>query len=51
MSLDFEKSAAKGNEMLNMLAEDLKVPRDKAGRILRAVLYAMRSRIKSELNC
>ena len=45
MSLDFEKYAAKGNEMLNMLAEDLKIPRGKAGRILRAVLYAIRSRI------
>ncbi len=45
MSLDFEKYAAKGNEMVNMLAEDLKVPRDKAGRILRAVLHAMRNRL------
>lgn len=42
MSLDFEKYAAKGNELLNMLAEDLKVPRDKAGRILRSVLHALR---------
>jgi uncharacterized protein (DUF2267 family) len=45
MSLDFDKYAAKGNEMVNMLAEDLKVPRDKAARILRAVLYAIRNRI------
>lgn len=45
MSLDFDKYAAKGNEVVNMLAEDLKIPRDRAGRILRAVLYAIRSRI------
>jgi uncharacterized protein (DUF2267 family) len=45
MSLDFEKYAAKGNEMVNMVAEDLKVPGDKAGRILRAVLHAMRNRL------
>jgi uncharacterized protein (DUF2267 family) len=45
MSLDFDKYAAKGNEVLNMLAEDLTVPRDKAGRILRAVLFAIRNHI------
>jgi uncharacterized protein (DUF2267 family) len=45
MSLDFDKYAAKGNEILDMVAEDLKVSRDKAGRILRAILYAIRSRI------
>lgn len=45
MSLDFEKYAAKGNEMVNMLAGDLQVPRDKAGRILRAVLHAIRNRL------
>jgi uncharacterized protein (DUF2267 family) len=45
MSLDFEKYAAKGNELVNMLAEDLQVPRDKAGRILRSVLHALRRHI------
>lgn len=45
MSLDFDKYAAKGNEVVNMLADELKVPRDKAGRILRAVLHALRDRI------
>jgi uncharacterized protein (DUF2267 family) len=45
MSLDFEKYAATGNEIINMLAEDLKVPRDKASDILRAVLHAMRNRL------
>jgi len=48
MALDFDKYAVEGNEMLNMLAEDLKVPGDKAGRILRAVLYAIRDRINLE---
>jgi uncharacterized protein (DUF2267 family) len=42
MSLDFEKYAAKGNELVNLLATDLGVPRDKAGRILRSVLHALR---------
>lgn len=45
MSLDFEKYAAEGNEIVNMVAEDLKAPKDKAGRILRAVLHAMRNRL------
>ena len=45
MSLDFEKYAAKGNELLNVLAEDLNVPRDKAGRILRSVLHVLRNHI------
>jgi uncharacterized protein (DUF2267 family) len=45
MSLDFEKYAAKGNAIVNMVAEDLKAPKDKAGRILRAVLHAMRNRL------
>jgi len=45
MSLDFEKYAAKGNEIVNRLAEDMKVPKDKAGRILRAVLHALRNRL------
>jgi uncharacterized protein (DUF2267 family) len=45
MSLNFEKYAAKGNELVNMLAGDLQVPRDKAGRILRAVLHGLRNRL------
>jgi uncharacterized protein (DUF2267 family) len=45
MSLDFNKYAAKGNEVVNMLSEDLKVPRDMAGRILRAVLHAVRNHL------
>src|SRR4051794_18155611 len=48
MSLDFEKYAAKGNELVNLLSEDLQVPRDMAGRILRAVLHALRNRVSIE---
>jgi uncharacterized protein (DUF2267 family) len=43
--IDFDSYATKGLELLNTLADDMKIPRDKAGRILRAVLYAIRSRI------
>jgi uncharacterized protein (DUF2267 family) len=48
MSLDFEKYAAKGNEFVHFVAEELKIPRDKAGRIIRAVLHALRNRISHE---
>jgi uncharacterized protein (DUF2267 family) len=48
MSLDFEKYVAKGNEFLKLVAEDLQVPRDKAGRIIRAVLHALRNRLTHE---
>jgi len=36
MSLDFEKYAAKGNEFVNLVTEDLELSWDKAGRIIRA---------------
>jgi len=48
MSPDFEKFAAKGNEFIKLVADDLEVPRDKAGRIVRAVLHALRNRISHE---
>jgi uncharacterized protein (DUF2267 family) len=48
MSLDFEKYAQKGNEFVHLVADDLKVPRDKAGRIIRAVLHALRNRLTLE---
>ena len=35
MSLDFEKYAVKGNEFVRLVVEELEVPRDKAGRIIR----------------
>ena len=43
--IDFDSYATKGLEVLNVLADDMKIPKDKAGRILRAVLHAIRSRI------
>lgn len=45
MSLNFDKHAAMGNEIVNALAEDMKVSNEKAGRLLRGVLYALRGRI------
>lgn len=48
MSLDFEKYAAKGNEFVRLVAENLLVPRDKAGRIIRAVFHALRNRLSPE---
>src|SRR5665647_338000 len=48
MSLDFEKYAAKGNEFVRLVAEELEVPRDKAGRIIRAVFHALRNRLSHE---
>ncbi|HWC51962.1 MAG TPA: DUF2267 domain-containing protein [Chitinophagaceae bacterium] len=45
MSLDFEKYAAKGNELVNMLAKDLQIHPDNAGRILRSVLHALRKHL------
>lgn len=48
MSLDFEKYAAKGNEFVKLVSEDLEVPRDKAGRIIRALLHALRNRLSHE---
>ena len=48
MSLDFEKYVAKGNEFVHLVADDLQIPRDKAGRIIRAVLHALRNRLSHE---
>ncbi len=48
MSLNFEKYAQKGNEFVHLVEEDLKVSRDKAGRIIRAVLQALRKRLSLE---
>lgn len=45
MSLDFLQYAAKGNAFINEVAEELKVPRDQAGRIIRSVLHALRNRL------
>ena len=48
MSLDFEKYAVKGNEFVRLIVEELEVPRDKAGRIIRAVFHALRNRLSHE---
>lgn len=50
MTPNFEKYAAKGNEFLNKLAVRLGnvENRDRAGRVLRAVLRALRNRLSME---
>ncbi len=50
MALNFEKYAAKGNEFLNKLAVRLGdvENRDRAGRVLKSVLRALRNRISIE---
>jgi uncharacterized protein (DUF2267 family) len=48
MTLDFDKYAAKGNQFVNLVAEDLEINREKAGRIIRAVLHALRNRLTPE---
>ncbi len=48
MSFNFEKYASKGNEFVNSIAEDLNVPKEKSGRIIRAVFHALRNRISHE---
>lgn len=48
MVIDFEKYAVKGNEFIRFVALELEVPRDKAGRIVRAVLHALRDRLTYE---
>lgn len=48
MAMNFDKYASKGNEMVGMLADDLQVPRDKAARILKAVLHGMRNQLSTD---
>jgi uncharacterized protein (DUF2267 family) len=48
MALDFEKYAAKGNEFVRLVADELPVSRDKAGRIIRAVFHTLRDRLSHE---
>lgn len=45
MITEFNKYAAKGNEVLNLISEDLHIPQKKAWRILRAVLHAIRNHL------
>ncbi|WP_457621579.1 DUF2267 domain-containing protein [Persephonella sp.] len=48
--MNFEKYVANGNLFLKELAEELGVPgdKDRAGRVLRAVLHALRRRLTPE---
>lgn len=50
MALDFNKFAAKGNEFMNILASELGFAENhpKAGRILKAVLHALRNHMTVE---
>jgi uncharacterized protein (DUF2267 family) len=48
MVIDFEKYALKGNEFIRFVSLELEVPRDKAARIIRAVLHALRDRLPYE---
>lgn len=48
MILDFDKYAGTGNKVVRMLAEDLQTSREKAGRILTAVLHSLRRRLTVE---
>jgi uncharacterized protein (DUF2267 family) len=52
MSLNFDKIAIKGNEFLKDLAKDLSYPEDtnKAGRVLKAILHALRNQLTVEEN-
>ena len=47
MSLDFEKKG-EGNEFVRLVAEELEVPVDKSGRIIRAVFHALPNRLSHE---
>lgn len=52
MTLDFEKYAQDGNRFINELAKELNWPddRDRAARVLRAVLYAIRDMLPAAEN-
>jgi uncharacterized protein (DUF2267 family) len=43
--MDFAKYASKGNEIINKISSQATIPENKAGRILRASLHALRNRI------
>ena len=48
MSTHLDKYAAKGNEFINLVAQELEIPRDMAERVIRAVLHALRNRLSHE---
>lgn len=45
MATPFDKYAAKGNELLHLLAEDMQISNEKAFRILKAVLHVLRDHV------
>ena len=48
MSLDFEIYAATGKQFVSLVADELTIPGDKAGRVIRAVLHALRNWLSHE---
>ncbi|MDZ4707059.1 MAG: DUF2267 domain-containing protein [Saprospiraceae bacterium] len=50
MTLNFDNYAAKGNEIINHLSFELDLPRDQAGRVMKAVLHGIRDRICPDEN-
>ena len=48
MSIDFEKYAIKGNEFVSLITDALSVPKERAGRIIRAVFHSIRNRLTHE---
>lgn len=48
MSTIFDQYAAKGNEVLHLITQELEVPSEKAARILRSVIQALRNHLSME---
>ena len=48
MSIDFEKYAVMGNEVVHLVTDELSIPKDKAARIIRAVFHSLRNRLTHE---
>ena len=48
MSIDFEKYAYMGNEVVHLVSDELSIPKDKAGRVIRAVFHSLRNRLTHE---
>ena len=48
MSIDFEKYAIKGNEFVRLVTDAISVPKERVGRIIRAVFHSIRNRLTHE---
>jgi uncharacterized protein (DUF2267 family) len=48
MSMDFETYAKEGKAFINLVCEELEIPVDKANRVVRAILHALRNRLTHE---